>query len=499
MRNILYTQAAGVDEIVNEILRRPELSDCLLDILNMCYTSKTVPTEWHVSLLVPVFKKGNPSMCTNYRGIALMSTCAKLYNRLLLGRIRDGLDSHLRPNQNGFRPLRSTGQHVLAWRRIHEEVIATKFASLYSTFIDFSKAFDSVDWNYIENIMLSYDIPVETVDAVMSVYYGATAAVKSDGDISDYFDLGVGVLQGDTLAPYLFVLVIDWIMRNAVPDASLGFCVRERVGTRSRCTSPAVYVTDLDFADDIAVLSSSATNMQIMILSIELWALKVGLKINGPKTEYLVSGYEDPLTPAPMFHLSSGLELKKVLDFKYLGTWLISSMNDFKIRRAAAWSAIKKLNNIWKSTAITNHLKIRLFNCLVVSILLYNATTWTMNKTLTKALTGGYNRLLRYALNIHWSLGVHMVTNASVYAENHLQPIASVLRRRRLTFAGHCYRCFESAPQPIMDVLFFSMRGTRTRGNRSNYRKLLSEETLLDEISLQNAMLNRDYWKTIAR
>ena len=73
--------------------------------------------------------------------------------------------------------------------------------------------------------MLSYDIPVETVDAVMSVYYGATAAVKSDGDISEYFDLGVGVLQGDTLAPYLFVLVIDWIMWNAVPDAS---CSRTR-------------------------------------------------------------------------------------------------------------------------------------------------------------------------------------------------------------------------------------------------------------------------------
>jgi hypothetical protein len=191
--------------------------------------------------------------------------------------------------------------------------------------------------------MLSYDIPEETVDAVMSVYYGATAAVKSDGDISDYFDLGVGVLQ----APYLFVL-------------------------------------------------------------------------------------------------------------------------------------------------ISNHLKIRLFNCLVVSILLYNATTWTMNKTLTNALTGGYNRLLRYALNIHWTLGVHQPTNASVFATNHLQPIASILRRRRLTFAGHCYRCFESAAQPIMDVLFFSMKGTRTQGNKSNYRKLLGEETLLDETSL-------DHWRTITR
>ena len=153
-------KAANVDKIVNEILRRPELSDCILKILNMCYMSKTVPNEWHISLLIPVFKKGNLSICTNYCGITLMSTYAKLYNRLLFGRIRDGLDANRRTNQNGLhRPLlRSTGQHVLAWRRIHEEVIATKFASLYSTFIDFSRAFDSVDWNYIDNIMLSYDV-----------------------------------------------------------------------------------------------------------------------------------------------------------------------------------------------------------------------------------------------------------------------------------------------------------------------------------------------------
>ena len=91
-------KAAGVDEIVNEILRRPELSDCILEILNMCHLSRSAPNEWHISLLIPVFKKSNPSVCINYRGIALMSACAKLYNRLLLGRIRDGLDAHLRPS-----------------------------------------------------------------------------------------------------------------------------------------------------------------------------------------------------------------------------------------------------------------------------------------------------------------------------------------------------------------------------------------------------------------
>ena len=93
---------------------------------------------------------------------------------------------------------------------------------MISTFVDFSKAFESVDWNYIENIIISYDVPTEIVDAVMSVYYGAKAAVKFEGGISDYFDLGVGVLRGDTLAPYLFVIVIDWVLCNAITDATKG-------------------------------------------------------------------------------------------------------------------------------------------------------------------------------------------------------------------------------------------------------------------------------------
>ena len=122
-----------------------------------------------------------------------------------------------------------------------------------------------------------------------------------------------------------------------------------------------------------------------------------------------------------------------------------------------------------------------------------------MNKTLTKALSSGCNRLLPYALNIRWTRGVHQPTNAEIFEANNLQPITTTLHRRRLIFVGHCYRSFESAPQPIMDVLFFSLQGTCTRGNRSNYRKLLSEETLLDETSLQNAMLNQDYWRTITR
>ena len=65
-------------------------------------------------------------------------------------------------------------------------------------------------------------MPKALVDAIMSLYYGAQASVKAGSSLSESFDLGVGVLQGDTLAPYLFIIVLDWVLRNALPDESLG-------------------------------------------------------------------------------------------------------------------------------------------------------------------------------------------------------------------------------------------------------------------------------------
>ena len=82
--------------------------------------------------------------------------------------------------------------------------------------------------------------------------------------------------------------------------------------------------------------------------------------------------------------LSTGNELKEVADFKYLGSWLLNSKKDFLVRKALAWSAITHLNRIWKSTVHHRKVKINLLTALIESILLYNAVTWTMNKSLTK-------------------------------------------------------------------------------------------------------------------
>ena len=93
--------------------------------------------------IIPVPKSGDLSKTDNYRGISLICIIAKIYNRLILNRIRSVINLRLRINQNGFRPQRTTVAQILALRRIIEGVKGKNLKAVL-TFIDFKKAFDSI-------------------------------------------------------------------------------------------------------------------------------------------------------------------------------------------------------------------------------------------------------------------------------------------------------------------------------------------------------------------
>ena len=109
----------------------------------------------------------------------------------------------------------------------------TKQVNLVVAFIDFKKAFDSIRWIALDSILHAYGIPSRLRNAVMALYYGAKVGVTTADGEADPFNLSAGVLQGDTLAPYLFVLVVDYVLRCAIPDDSHGFIISPCVGTQS--------------------------------------------------------------------------------------------------------------------------------------------------------------------------------------------------------------------------------------------------------------------------
>lgn len=133
-----------------------------------------------------------------------------------------------------------------------------------------------------------------------------------DGETTS-FPILAGILQ-DTLAPFLFALVVDYIMRVSVDKiSSCGFLLQHRLGPRK----PAVYLTDTDFADDIALISSTLADAQNLLNALESAANCIGLYLNESKTEYLTLNVDDSLAHIKTI---SGTNLKKVDDYIYLGS-----------------------------------------------------------------------------------------------------------------------------------------------------------------------------------
>ena len=119
------------------------------------------------------------------------------------------------------------------------------------------------------------------------------------------------------------------------------------------------------------LISDNIVNVQTMLSSIESIAAEIGLRINVSKTEFLLVGiWKEAVT----ISLSSG-PIKKVDDFKYLGSWLMDSVKDFEVRKALAWKACIRLKKIWKSRTLSRKVKINLFLACVESTLLYNVNS----------------------------------------------------------------------------------------------------------------------------
>ena len=138
-----------------------------------------------------------------------------VYNALLRNRIEPKIDNILRKNQNGFRRNRSTTSQILTIRRILEGVRAKNLQATL-IFVDFTKAFDSIHREKMEQILLAYGIPKETVATITILYRNTKVKVRSpDGD-TEYFDIIAGILQGDTLAPYLFIICLDYVLRTSI-------------------------------------------------------------------------------------------------------------------------------------------------------------------------------------------------------------------------------------------------------------------------------------------
>ena len=117
-KQLKISKAFGPDNIPALIWKNNNFHNLLLNLCNHTFTNLNPPTVWNKSQIVPMPKKGDLSVATNYRGISLMPIAAKIYNKMILNRLIPFVEPLLRNNQNGFRRGRSTLSQILSLRRL---------------------------------------------------------------------------------------------------------------------------------------------------------------------------------------------------------------------------------------------------------------------------------------------------------------------------------------------------------------------------------------------
>ena len=477
IKSLRGNKAPGLDNIPSLIWKDPLFHDLLLRFCNRTFCSLRPPSAWTKSGIVPIPEKGDLTLPLNYRGISLIPIAAKIFNKLLLNRLVPAVDPLLRNNQNGFRGGRSTISQILALRRIIEGMKRLD-KDFTICFVDVRKAFDSINREVMFSILPLYGIPQPIIAAIKALYTHTQASVITPDGETDFFDIEAGVLQGDTLALFLFIVVLDYVLRLSLDTINdKGLQIHPR---RSR-RQPATHITDLDFADDIALVSDLVTNAEALLHSVEDAASLVGLHCNKTKTEVISS------TPNSSFRSLAGNSIKQVDDFKYLGSFVMNSEKDMKSRKALAWVACNKLNKIWHST-LANETKVFIFKTLIEPILLYGAETWTLTTRQQKRLDGAYTNMLRRVQNIHWS---EHATLEHICGD--IPPLSQKVIKRRLSFAGHCHRATEEMIHHVL--LWRPRRHVRYRG--LTYPDTIARDACMEKEDLPVAMADRQVWRQV--
>jgi hypothetical protein len=298
---------------------------------------------------------------------------------------------------------------------------------LYVAYIDFKAAFDSVDRSALWSALSTLNLPSPLPELVRELHTGTSSRILVNGHLSPSFNSLSGVRQGCVLAPSLFCLVMDVVLRSTHPTG-INIC--------------DLTFSDSAYADDAAFVDSSVESLCGSLERLQDEAAKFGLNISWPKTKIQNLSTDRPVDPVSI----SGNPVDTVTEYRYLGSTLETgsgSHSEILRRIALAGSVLNSLASVWNQKRLTLRLKLRLFDALVVSVLLYGSETWIILQSDANRLNGFYMQSQRRILGIRW---YQLISNETVTSMTSLPPITDVIRKRRLALFGHVARLSSEVP-----------------------------------------------------
>lgn len=425
--NITKTgKAAGPDGIYSEMLKLVEDDkiNILTDLMNTIYKTGVIPHEWLTSTFITLPKKPHATDCNDYRMISLMSHTLKVFLRIIHTRMYRKCEAEITDTQFGFRNGFGTREALQAFGILVQRCQDVN-KDVYACYIDYSKAFDNVRHEKLINILTGMDIDYRDIRIVSNLYWGQTAKIKIENELSEDINIRKGVRQGCVLSPMLFNIYSESIFRETLSEDPAGIVVNGKT------------INNIRYADDTVVLADNITDLTRMMNSIEAKSKEYGLQMNLTKTKTMIISK----TKQQIQLVINGKHIEQVSKYKYLGTWLNdewSYRQEILARIEQARAAFVKMKKMLTSPGLSLDLRIRMVRCYIFPILLYGMESWTLHKETTKRLEAFEMWVYRRMLRIPWT---DKITNIDVLRRMGKDTeILFTVKERKLQYLGHISR-----------------------------------------------------------
>ena len=448
-------KSAGADYIINEFLKNCPLDfvELLVKLFNLILRTGHVPEEWSIGLIVPIFKKkGSKLDVNNYRGITLLSCLGKLFSAII-NRLTKFVENRkiIGEEQSAFRKGYSTVDHAFVLNELIN-IYLHKNKRLYCCFIDYQKAFDTIERSALWSKVIANGINGKILRVVRNMYQTAKSCVKQQSMKSGIFACNMGVRQGENLSPLLFAFFLN-DFEDALSKKYSGLTVVKDLssvlGTHDTEFLINMYV--LLYADDTLVLAESPDELQCALDEVGIYCQKWGLTINQLKTKVVIFS-RGKVRRNHSFKVGN-IDIDTSSEYCYLG--LIFNFNGsftkaIKERLTPARKAMFSLNEKAVNLLLPPDIHLDLFDKMIAPIVLYGSEIW------------GYGNLepleIFYRKFIKRMLGIHQSTpNCIVYGEVGKKPLKNQICLKMVSFWAKISEGKELKLSTLMYKLIYSL------------------------------------------